>query len=104
MQHAGQQRGVGTTSFQDLDHVLRRARAARGDDGDRHRVRDRTREPEVVFDASKIQSEADWIAAGELLFNNPTSFGPVFFGEREVRLQRRHVRERLTVASDRGFL
>ena len=45
----------------------------------------KTREPEVAFDAANLQSEADWIAAGELVFNAPTSFGPVFFGEREVR-------------------
>ena len=44
-----------------------------------------SREPEVAFDASKIDDEADWIAAGELVFNAATSFGPVFFGAREVR-------------------
>jgi hypothetical protein len=44
-----------------------------------------TREPEPVFEASQLESEADWIAAGEIVFNDPTSFGPVFFGAREVR-------------------
>ncbi len=44
-----------------------------------------SREPEVAFDASRLDGDADWIAAGELVFNYPTSFGPVFFGAREVR-------------------
>ncbi|MEP7362863.1 MAG: hypothetical protein ABI972_06375 [Acidobacteriota bacterium] len=43
------------------------------------------REPEVVFDASKLQSDADWVRAGELVFQNPLSFGPVFFGADDVR-------------------
>jgi hypothetical protein len=32
------------------------------------------REPEVVFDASKLTSEADWIRAGELVFDAPIEF------------------------------
>ncbi|MEZ5366801.1 MAG: hypothetical protein R2748_31795 [Bryobacterales bacterium] len=44
-----------------------------------------TREPEVAFDVSKLESEADWVSAGDIVFNAPTSFGPVFFGEREIR-------------------
>ena len=44
-----------------------------------------SREPEVAFDASEIATDGDWIAAGELVFNSPTSFGPVFFGARELR-------------------
>ncbi len=44
-----------------------------------------SREPEVAFDASKLQTKADWISAGEIVFNAGTSFGPVFFGADDVR-------------------
>lgn len=43
------------------------------------------REPEVAFDAAKLKTKEDWIAAGELVFNAPTSFGPVFFGADQLR-------------------
>ena len=39
----------------------------------------RTLDPAVAFDASKNKTQADWIAAGEIVFNAPTSFIPVFF-------------------------
>ena len=42
-------------------------------------------EPEVAFDASRLKTESDWIQAGELMFNSPVSFSPVFFGASEVR-------------------
>jgi RoxA-like, cytochrome c-like len=32
------------------------------------------REPEVVFDPGKLQTGADWIGAGELVFDAPTTF------------------------------
>jgi len=38
----------------------------------------RTREPEIAFDPSKLKTREDWIRAGELVFNTPTS-GAVFF-------------------------
>ena len=42
----------------------------------------REQEPEViVFDASKLKTEADWIKAGELLFNSAFEFRPI----KEVR-------------------
>lgn len=31
-------------------------------------------EPETVFDASKLRTEADWIAAGEIVFDAPVSY------------------------------
>ncbi len=43
------------------------------------------REPEVAFDAKNLTTKQDWIAAGELIFNAPTSFGPVFFGADQLR-------------------
>ena len=44
-----------------------------------------TREPEVEFDASKLKIREQWIGAGELVFNAPTSFNPVFFSAENVR-------------------
>src|SRR5262249_48141513 len=31
-------------------------------------------EPEAAFDASKLKTEADWIRAGEIVFEAPTSY------------------------------
>lgn len=42
-------------------------------------------DPQIVFDAAKLATKADWIRAGELVFQNPLSFGPVFFGADDVR-------------------
>jgi hypothetical protein len=39
----------------------------------------RSLDPEIAFDTAKITTSAQWIAAGEIVFNAPTSFGPVFF-------------------------
>ncbi|MFN7936184.1 MAG: hypothetical protein U0R19_22830 [Bryobacteraceae bacterium] len=44
-----------------------------------------SREPEIAFDATRLKSKQDWIAAGEIVFNSGTSFGPVLFGADEVR-------------------
>lgn len=42
-------------------------------------------EPQVAFDPARLKTQADWVQAGELMFNSPLSFGPVFFGAAEVR-------------------
>lgn len=42
-------------------------------------------EPEISFQASRLRTREDWIKAGELVFNAPVSFRPVFFGPAEVR-------------------
>jgi hypothetical protein len=42
-------------------------------------------EPEIAFDAAALKTREDWIRAGELVFNAPTSFGPVFFSAANVR-------------------
>src|SRR4051812_8573055 len=39
----------------------------------------RTVEPVVAFDAAKLRTPEDWIAAGETVFNTPTSTGMLFF-------------------------
>src|SRR5688572_10732010 len=33
-------------------------------------------EPEIVFDASTLKTEADWVKAGELVFNWPVAYTP----------------------------
>src|SRR3954452_13452670 len=42
-------------------------------------------EPEVAFDPSRPTSPEQWIAAGEIVFNAPTSFHPVFFTAGDLR-------------------
>jgi GAF domain-containing protein len=42
-------------------------------------------EPEVAFNPSDYHTAAEWIAAGELVFNAPTSFDPVFFSAADLR-------------------
>ncbi|HVX65510.1 MAG TPA: hypothetical protein VHA11_02850, partial [Bryobacteraceae bacterium] len=42
-------------------------------------------EPQVVFDPAQLKTREDWIKAGELVFNAPTSFSPVFFSAADVR-------------------
>ncbi|MBK7597764.1 MAG: hypothetical protein IPJ07_04230 [Acidobacteria bacterium] len=34
-------------------------------------------EPEILFDAAKLKTEADWIKAGEIVFDAPLGSGPV---------------------------
>lgn len=45
----------------------------------------RASEPEIAFDASKLKTSDSWIEAGELVFNAPTSFNPVFFTSTNLR-------------------
>ena len=42
-------------------------------------------EPEIAFDASKLKTREDWVKAGEVVFNAPTSHNPVFFGAASLR-------------------
>src|SRR5688572_21326764 len=42
-------------------------------------------EPQIAFDPAKLKTREDWIKAGELVFNSPVSFGPVFFSAADVR-------------------
>ena len=45
----------------------------------------KTREPEIAFDSTGLKTKEQWIAAGELVFNAPTSFGPMFFTPDNLR-------------------
>src|SRR5579872_29452 len=42
-------------------------------------------EPEIAFDAARLKTQADWVTAGELVFNAPTTFAPLFFTAAELR-------------------
>jgi hypothetical protein len=45
----------------------------------------KSREPEVAFDGSKLNTKEELIAAGEVVFNAPTAFGPMFFTAEDLR-------------------
>ena len=57
-------------------------------------------EPQSVFDPAQLKSEADWIRAGELVFNNPVSFAPVFFGANDLRNPAFYEQTGMPVAKD----
>lgn len=44
-----------------------------------------TVEPEVAFDPSTLRTQQQWISAGEIVFNAPTSLHPVFFTAQDLR-------------------
>jgi hypothetical protein len=45
----------------------------------------KSREPEIAFDPARLKARSDWIAAGEIVFNAPTTFGPLFFTAADLR-------------------
>ena len=47
----------------------------------------RTLEPEVAFDPARLTTPGEWTAAGEIVFNAPTSLHPVFFTAQDLRDQ-----------------
>ena len=57
-------------------------------------------EPEVAFDASRLGSPDQWVAAGQIVFNAPTSFHPVFFSAEELRDPGFFKRSGMPVAKD----
>jgi hypothetical protein len=42
-------------------------------------------EPEIAFDLSRLRTREDWVKAGEVVFNAPTSYAPVFFSASNLR-------------------
>jgi hypothetical protein len=42
-------------------------------------------EPEIAFDLSRLRTREDWVKAGEVVFNAPTSYAPVFFSAANLR-------------------
>ena len=57
-------------------------------------------EPEIAFDTVQLKTHDDWVRAGALVFNAPTSYSPVFFGAAEVRDPAFYRRSGMPVASD----
>ena len=56
-------------------------------------------EPAIGFDASRLRTREDWIKAGELVFQAPISFGPVFFSADDVRNREFYQKAGMPVAS-----
>jgi hypothetical protein len=57
-------------------------------------------EPQIAFDATAYKTEADWIRAGEIVFNAPVSFGPVFFSPADLRNPAFYTETGMPVAKD----
>ncbi len=57
-------------------------------------------EPQIAFDPNRLHTDSDWIQAGELIFNAPVSFGPVFFGAAEVSSPEFYEQTGMPVAKD----
>lgn len=60
----------------------------------------KTVEPEVAFDSSRLTSPDQWIAAGEIVFNAPTSLHPLFFTAQDLRDPDFFKRAEMPVAKD----
>ena len=60
----------------------------------------RHQEPQVAFDPSQLKTREDWVGAGAIVFDAPTSFGPLFFGAADVRDPGFYERSGMPVASD----
>jgi len=60
----------------------------------------RRQEPQVVLDTAQLKTHEDWVTAGALVFNAPTSYSPVFFGATELRDPAFYERSGMPVAKD----
>jgi len=60
----------------------------------------RTVEPEVAFDPARLRSPEQWVAAGEIVFNAPTSLHPLFFTAGDLRDPGFYKRTGMPVAQD----
>ena len=57
-------------------------------------------EPEIAFDSAKLRTREDWIKAGELVFNAPVSYRPVFFSAADLRDRSFYTDTGMPAASD----
>lgn len=57
-------------------------------------------EPQIAFAAERLKTQADFIAAGEIVFNFPTTFGPLFFSTADVRDRAFYEKTGMPVAMD----
>jgi hypothetical protein len=60
----------------------------------------RAAEPEVVFDATRLHTDADWIAAGRLVFELPIDLNGPILRPAQVRDRAWYARHRVSVAAD----
>lgn len=60
----------------------------------------RAAEPEIVFDAAAIRTDADWIAAGRLVFETPIDVNGPILRPSHVRDRAWYARHRVPVAAD----
>src|SRR5262245_5361206 len=60
----------------------------------------KTQDPEVAFAPGKLKTREDWLRAGELVFNAPTSHNAVFFSARDVRDRNFYEQTHMPVAKD----
>jgi hypothetical protein len=60
----------------------------------------KNQEPQVSFDPKQLKTRADWIAAGELVFNSPIAYAPVFFSASDLRDRTFFEKTRMPVAKD----
>lgn len=60
----------------------------------------RAAEPEVVFDAASLRTDADWIAAGRQVFELPISFDTPILDPAKVRDRAWYARHRVPLAAD----
>src|SRR5271170_6281950 len=44
----------------------------------------KTVEPEIAFDSATLSTPQEWVTAGEIVFNAPTSFHPLFFTAQDL--------------------
>jgi hypothetical protein len=58
------------------------------------------RQPEISFDATTLKKSADWVAAGETVFNAPTSLTPMFFSAEDLLDPAFYGRSAMPVARD----
>ena len=60
----------------------------------------RKQEPAIAFDPSTLKTREDWVKAGEMVFNAPTSHNPVFFSAENLRDPSFYKKAGMPVAKD----
>jgi mono/diheme cytochrome c family protein len=60
----------------------------------------RNRDPEIAFDPASLKTRADFIAAGEIVFNAPTIYNPLFFSAADLRDRSFYERTGMPVGKD----
>src|SRR6266576_1651704 len=58
------------------------------------------REPEIAFNPAGLKTRADFIAAGEIVFNAPTIYTPLFFSAADLRDRSFYKKAGMPIATD----